>query len=123
VRVGQFWTRIARRIFPAAYFIIGVCIAGTWVWVSKVFWLDTFEDIRAAATYSANMRFAETSVDYLAQDDFKSPVLHFWAMSIQGQSYLILPVFMLVAWKLGVLRPLIEEAMRPIFERDELVTG
>ena len=103
VRVGQFWTRIARRIFPAAYFIIGVCIVGTWVWVSKVFWPETFEDIRAAATYSANMRFAETSVDYLAQDDFKSPVLHFWAMSIQGQFYLVLPVFMLIAWKLGVL--------------------
>lgn len=101
VRVGQFWTRIARRIFPAAYFIIGVCILGTWIWVSKVFWPDTFEDIRAAATYSANMRFAETSVDYLAQDDFRSPVLHFWAMSIQGQFYLVLPVFMLVAWKLG----------------------
>lgn len=103
VRVGQFWTRIARRIFPVAYVVIGLAVIGTWFWVSEVFWQSTFEDIRSAATYSANIRFAETSVDYLAQDEFRSPVLHFWAMSIQGQFYLVLPLFVLVAWKIGLL--------------------
>jgi peptidoglycan/LPS O-acetylase OafA/YrhL len=114
IRIAAFWTRIARRIFPAAYVVIGVAIVGTYIWVSRVFWPETYADIRAAATYTANIRFAETSVDYLAQSEFKSPVLHFWAMSIQGQFYLVWPVFLLVAWKIGAFVRIRRSAILPV---------
>ena len=92
VALGAYYTRIARRIFPLAYVVLGVAIVGTWFFVSRVYWEDVFDGIRAASAYLANVFFASTSVEYLGQDANTSPVQHFWAMSIQGQFYLFAPL-------------------------------
>lgn len=97
VAIGAYYTRIARRIFPLAYVVLGVSIIGTWIFVSRVYWDDVFDGIRAASVYLANVFFASTSVEYLGQDANTSPVQHFWAMSIQGQFYLFIPLFILSA--------------------------
>ena len=93
VAMSAYYTRIARRIFPLAYVVLGVAIVGTWIFVSRVYWDDMFGGIRAASVYLANVFFASTSVEYLGQDANTSPVQHFWAMSIQGQFYLFVPLF------------------------------
>jgi peptidoglycan/LPS O-acetylase OafA/YrhL len=93
VAIGAYYTRIARRIFPLAYVVLGIAIVGTWVFVSRVYWEDVFGGIRAASVYLANVFFASTSVEYLGQDANTSPAQHFWAMSIQGQFYLFVPLF------------------------------
>jgi peptidoglycan/LPS O-acetylase OafA/YrhL len=105
VAIGAYYTRIARRIFPLAYVVLGVAILGTWFFVSRVYWEDVFGGIRAASAYLANVFFASTSVEYLGQDAATSPVQHFWAMSIQGQFYAFVPLFIVtsafVARRLG----------------------
>lgn len=93
IAIGAYYTRIARRIFPLAYVVLGVSIIGTWLIVSRIYWDDVFGGVRAAAFYGANIFFASTSVEYLGQDANTSPVQHFWAMSIQGQFYLFIPIF------------------------------
>jgi peptidoglycan/LPS O-acetylase OafA/YrhL len=105
VAISAYYTRIARRIFPLAYVVLGVALVGTWVFVSRVYWDDVFGGIRAASVYLANVFFASTSVEYLGQDANTSPVQHFWAMSIQGQFYVLVPMFIVasayVARRLG----------------------
>lgn len=97
VAIGAYYTRIARRIFPLAYVVLGTAIVGTWVFVSRVYWEDVFGGIRAASVYLANVFFASTSVEYLGQDANTSPAQHFWAMSIQGQFYLFVPLFIVAS--------------------------
>lgn len=101
VSISAYYTRIARRIFPLAYVVLGVSIVGTWMFVSRVYWDDVFGGIRAASAYLANVFFASTSVEYLGQDANTSPVQHFWAMSIQGQFYLLIPLFIVASTYVG----------------------
>src|SRR5690625_2185762 len=39
--------------------------------------------------YYQNWQLAISNTDYLDSDQMKTPVQHFWALSIQGQFYLI----------------------------------
>ena len=71
------------------------------MFVSRVYWDDVFGGIRAASAYLANVFFASTSVEYLGQDANTSPVQHFWAMSIQGQFYLLIPLFIVASTYVG----------------------
>src|SRR5699024_1796171 len=43
----------------------------------------------ASIFYYENWQLAITGTDYLGQNNEQSPVQHFWAMSIQGQFYII----------------------------------
>lgn len=98
IRVGAYLTRIARRLFPAAWAVLAASALGIVAVVSKVYWESHFADVRSATLYTANIRLAQTSVDYLAQDVPKSPVQHFWAMSIQGQFYVLWPLVVGAGW-------------------------
>ena len=46
------------------------------------------QEVRAAGLYVENWYLAATSTDYLGQWEEKTPVQHFWALSLQGQFYL-----------------------------------
>jgi peptidoglycan/LPS O-acetylase OafA/YrhL len=96
VAFGAYFTRMARRIVPLAYVILVAVVGGVWIFVSRVYWDDMFRGIRASVGYFANFHFASTSVVYLDQDARASPVQHFWAMSIQGQFYLVIPFFVMM---------------------------
>lgn len=101
IRYGAYLSRIGRRILPAAYVVLVISAVLTIALISRVYWEETFREIRAAALYIANWEFAASSVDYLAIDEFQSPVLQFWALSVQGQFYLVWPVVMLAAFTLA----------------------
>lgn len=92
IRPGAYLTRIARRIFPAAYLVLGGILVASALWLSPVAWYGTLGDIRSAALYVANWDFAFGAVDYFAADAAQNPVLHYWALSVQGQFYLTWPL-------------------------------
>jgi len=85
-RAGLFFGNLARRLLPAA---LTVLIA---VVLVRALILPPFLDgpeIVASALYFENWFLAFSAIDYLAADDPHSAVQHFWAMSIQGQFYVI----------------------------------
>jgi peptidoglycan/LPS O-acetylase OafA/YrhL len=84
--------RIVRRIVPAAYLVLTATLIGTLILVSRVDWVPVLREIVAAALYLSNVELAANAVDYLARDDAQSPVMHYWALSIQGQFYLAWPL-------------------------------
>jgi len=112
VAFGAYFTRMARRIVPLAYVVISVVLVGVWIFVSRVYWDDMFRGIRAAVGYFANFHFASTSVEYLDQDASASPVQHFWAMSIQGQFYLVIPFFVMMT---ALLARLSKRSLQSVF--------
>ena len=48
----------------------------------------------ASASYLENWYLAFKKYDYLDRDSFASPVQHFWAMSLQGQVYILWPTLL-----------------------------
>jgi peptidoglycan/LPS O-acetylase OafA/YrhL len=92
VALLEFWGRRARRILPAALFVLLVCAVATQLFVPKVHWEQFMAEIRWSALYAENWRLAETAVDYFARDEGPSPVQHYWSLAAEEQFYLVWPL-------------------------------
>lgn len=103
VRPVSFLTRLASRLFPAAAVVLVAVAALAPLLLRPSQLLQTFTEVLASTFYVENIALARAGVDYLAQDDFHSPVQNFWAMSVQGQFYLIWLALVLVATLVAVL--------------------
>ncbi len=91
IDIIDFILGLTKRLFPAAFFVLLVVTVASMLWLPQVQWAQTPQEIFASAFYYQNWQLAFNSVDYLAQNNEASPVQHFWAMSIQGQFYLLWP--------------------------------
>ena len=80
--------RLALRLLPAALTVLTTVLVASLLLVPELSWAEVGSEIRAAGLYVENWYLAATSTDYLGQWDEKTPVQHFWALSLQGQFYL-----------------------------------
>ncbi len=95
ISLRGFYARRAKRILPAAAVVLAVTAAATRLILPRGRWEEVGGDILAAAAYVVNWRFAERSVDYLAEDGPLSPVQHFWSLAVEEQFYLVWPLLIL----------------------------
>lgn len=93
----RFLRRLAGRLFPLAGLVLLVVIVGVVAFIPSYQWAQMFREIFASSTYWENWLLAQQATDYLAQDTAKSPVQHFWAMSVQGQFYVIWALVVAIA--------------------------
>lgn len=99
IRPGTYLSRLAMRLFPAAIVTLAAVLVATRVLLPTLRWEDVAREVRASALYVENWYLIGNSTDYLAQFAEKSPVQHFWALSLQGQFYLAwLVLFLVAAW-------------------------
>ena len=88
IRLGEFFSRRARRLLPSAAVVLGVvALAGAWLTV-PLRRTDLEYDVLAAALSGANWRFVAQQTDYLAAGRDPSPLLHFWSLAVEEQFYL-----------------------------------
>lgn len=92
VQFAVFWGGLIKRLLPAALLVLCAVIITSLVLMPKSRWKDTIEQVGAAAIYLENWLLAYRSVDYLARHEAVSPVQHFWALSVQGQFYVLWPL-------------------------------
>jgi peptidoglycan/LPS O-acetylase OafA/YrhL len=97
VSLPAFWARRARRILPAAFLTLGVCVLGTVVLAGLEQWRPFLSEVRAGTAYVENWHLAGAASDYFAADDAATPVRHFWSLSAEEQFYLVWPVLMVLA--------------------------
>ncbi|MFC3420072.1 acyltransferase family protein [Salinicoccus hispanicus] len=89
VKFSTFILGLLKRLLPNALMVlIFVTVAGYFI-LPEVRHFDTMKEIIASLFYYENWQLAVIGTDYLDQTNEKSPVQHFWAMSIQGQFYVI----------------------------------
>lgn len=94
VSLWTFYARRAKRLLPAASLVLVVTSLLVWLIAPSADRPAFGFDVAAAAGYVANWRFALRSVDYLAEDVGRSPVLHFWSLAVEEQFYFLWPLIL-----------------------------
>jgi peptidoglycan/LPS O-acetylase OafA/YrhL len=113
VSITNFYARRVRRLLPlSALVLVTTAIASRFL--APV--LDRpgiGSDIQAAAMYVANWHFANAATQYMASTG-KSPVLHYWSLSVEEQFYVVWPLLLLVVAGIGAARRSWQVASRRI---------
>lgn len=97
--------RLALRLLPAALTTLAAVLVASYLLLPDLLWERIGQEVRASALYLENWYLASASTDYLGQWEEKTPVQHFWALSLQGQFYLAWLLLFLVLAALIVRLP------------------
>lgn len=97
ISLRDFWARRVRRLLPLSSVVLVTTLAAGWWIVNPVHRSSLVDDVRAAALYMANWRFADQSVAYSDTSVTDSLTLHFWSLSIEEQFYVAWPLLIIGA--------------------------
>ena len=103
VKPFEFWGRIIRRIAPLAYTVIAATLVAGGVLVSPILWRSIINEVLASALHIENWQLIRVGTDYLTSSNPPSPLQQFWALSLQIQFYLFLPLILLLSMALSKL--------------------
>jgi peptidoglycan/LPS O-acetylase OafA/YrhL len=84
--------RLSKRLLPAALFVILATLVAAWLWLPQTRWEFVIKESIASTLYLENWKLIRQAVDYLAREELPSPFQHYWAISIQGQFYVVFGV-------------------------------
>ena len=100
IHLGAFYARRIRRILPAAVVVLASTLLAAQLILSPLDLPRVADDGLAASLSLANIRFAVDATDYFAPVG-ASPMLHYWSLAVEEQFYLLWPVLLLAASRLG----------------------
>lgn len=109
INLPQFWLRRVRRLMPAIVLVI-VCTAALCTLLDHSLLTKLREDMWAALLWVTNWWYIFQDVSYFDALGAPSPLTHFWSLAIEEQFYLVWPVVLLVAHKMGAKRTTMRNA-------------
>ena len=98
--LAHFYERRARRILPALFCVIVVCVPFAWLWLLPGQMKDFSQSLIAVGLFVSNILFWKESGYFDAAAEEK-PLLHTWSLAVEEQYYLIFPVFLVLVWRFG----------------------
>ncbi|MBF9053115.1 acyltransferase family protein [Rhodobacterales bacterium LSUCC1028] len=98
--IVNFYERRARRILPALFFVMLVCIPFAWMWMLPSQMKDFSQSLVAVSLFASNILFWRESGYFDAAAEEK-PLLHTWSLAVEEQYYVIFPIFLILAWRFG----------------------
>ena len=96
----NFYERRARRILPALFFVMLVCIPFAWMWMLPSQMKDFSQSLVAVSLFASNILFWRES-GYFAAAAEEKPLLHTWSLAVEEQYYVLFPIFLILAWRFG----------------------
>ncbi len=101
IRLGQFWTRRARRLLPALLLLLVGVATYAHFFASPGEFASLRLDSLSTLFYVANWHFIVGGSNYFALSSQPSPLSHMWSLSIEEQFYILWPPVVLVLLHLG----------------------
>jgi peptidoglycan/LPS O-acetylase OafA/YrhL len=98
--IVNFYERRARRILPALFFVMLVCIPFAWMWMYASQMKDFSQSLVAVSLFASNVLFWREAGYFDAAAEEK-PLLHTWSLAVEEQYYVIFPIFLIIAWRFG----------------------
>ena len=96
----HFYERRARRILPALFFVMLVCIPFAWMWMLPNELKGFSQSLVAVSLFASNILFWRESGYFDAAAEEK-PLLHTWSLAVEEQYYVLFPIFLILAWRFG----------------------
>jgi peptidoglycan/LPS O-acetylase OafA/YrhL len=101
VRLREFWARRARRIFPLLGVSLVVGLIGSALLLSPAgSQQQAAKTATAASLFSANGYLYAFGDEYFAPSS-TNPFLHTWSLAVEEQTYLLLPLLVMLLWWVG----------------------
>ncbi|WP_277961850.1 acyltransferase family protein [Pseudomonas sp. RIT-To-2] len=104
----EFWTRRARRILPALFLVMVVCMVVGWFLLTPHDYSDLGRSVRYQAMFASNILFQRQDGYFDTASDLK-PLLHTWSLAVEEQFYIVFPLLLglliryLRRWRLCLL--------------------
>jgi len=99
----NFYERRARRILPALFFVMMMCIPLAWMWMLPDQMKDFSQSLVAVSLFASNILFWQES-GYFSASAQEKPLLHTWSLAVEEQYYMLFPIFLFLVWRYGKRR-------------------
>ncbi|MET4589345.1 acyltransferase [Arthrobacter sp. 754] len=96
--LGKFFERRVRRILPALFVVMLLCIPFASLWMLPDELENMGQSLVASTWSSNNILLAMTAGYWEAASEFK-PLLHTWSLGAEEQYYFFVPLILMVIWR------------------------
>jgi peptidoglycan/LPS O-acetylase OafA/YrhL len=98
--IVNFYERRARRILPALFFVMLVCVPFAWVLQTPSDLNNFSKSLIAVPLFISNIFFWKDGGYFETATELK-PLLHTWSLSVEEQYYVLFPLLLMIFWRFG----------------------
>jgi peptidoglycan/LPS O-acetylase OafA/YrhL len=99
--ISNFYLRRARRILPALFFVMIVCIPFAWAWMLPHELKFFSKTLLAVSFFVSNIFFWREKTNYFGGNVEENPLIHTWSLAVEEQFYIFFPIFLFLFLRFG----------------------